>query len=59
MCTKPTELVRVLMKRDDLNRTEAEEIVRDMKIRVARGEDPEEVLSDEVGLEMDYALDLY
>lgn len=53
-----TELVRVLMQRDDLTQEEAEEMVQEAKERVIDGEDPEEVLLEELELEPDYIFDL-
>lgn len=52
-----TELVRVLMHRDGMSRTEAEELRREMQERMEEGEDPEEILHEE-GLEPDYIMDL-
>jgi len=50
-------LVEIFMKRDELTKEEAEELVDEMKQRVADGENPEEVLYDE-GLEPDYIFEL-
>jgi hypothetical protein len=55
--SKPTELIRVLMRRDKLTLEEAEELVAEMRKAVADGADPEEVLYEE-GLEPDYILDM-
>ncbi len=52
-----TELVRVLMRRDGMSRTEAEELRREMQERMEEGEDHEEILYEE-GLEPDYIMDL-
>jgi len=51
-------IVSILMYRDDMPQDEAEEALRDAKERVADGDDPEEVLEDEFGLEPDYIEDL-
>ena len=52
-------LVNILMNRDGLSKEEATEIIDTIKERVFEyGEDPEELLLDELGLEPDYVLDL-
>lgn len=51
-------LKEVLMRRDSLTSEEADELIKDMKDRVLAGEDPEEVLHDDAGLELDYVFDL-
>ena len=51
-------LIRILMQRDGLDRAEAVELVQDAKERVRQGEDPEELLHTEFGLEPDYVFDL-
>jgi len=53
-----TELMQVLMKRDGLTEEEADELILAAKALVADGEDPEEVLESEFGLEPDYLFDL-
>ena len=55
---KPSELVRVLLERDGLSVDEAREMVEEARERVLEGEDPEEVLAEEFGLEPDYVFDL-
>ena len=52
------ELKKVLMERDGISSKEADEVIADAKQRVWDGEDPEEVLADEFGLEPDYIFDL-
>ena len=52
------ELKKVLMGRDGISSKEADEVIADAKQRVWDGEDPEEVLADEFGLEPDYIFDL-
>ena len=52
------ELKKVLMERDGISSKEADEVIADAKQRVWDGEDPEEVLADEFGLELDYIFDL-
>lgn len=51
-------LKEVLMRRDGLSEVEAEDLIADARARVEDGEDPEEVLEDEFGLEPDYVFDL-
>lgn len=53
-----SELMRVLMDQDGMNYREAEEAVKEAKQRVNNGEDPEEILLEEFGLEPDYVFDL-
>lgn len=48
----------ILMSRDSMSRSEAEEMVHDAKVRVLNGEDPEEILYDDFGLEPDYVFEL-
>jgi len=52
------QLFEVLMKRDRVSRAEAEEVINAARERVAAGEDPEEILLEEFGLEPDYVIDL-
>lgn len=51
-------IVRILMKRDEMERDDAEDLLRDARAAVEDGEDPEEVLADFFGLEPDYVFDL-
>lgn len=53
-----TELKRILMKRDDLSSSEADLLISQAREMVLDGEDPEEVLYEEFGLEPDYIMDL-
>lgn len=53
-----SELMLILVQRGDYTPAEAKAAVREAKQRVMDGEDPEEVLYEEFGLEPDYALDL-
>lgn len=48
----------VLMRRDGISAADADEMIADAKERVADGEDPQEVLEEEFGLEPDYILEL-
>lgn len=47
-------VVELLMRRDDMSREDAEETLRELTDRVADGEDPEELMHYELGLEPDY-----
>lgn len=51
-------LKQVLMRRDDMSAQEADDAIAEARERVLEGEDPEEVLMEEFGLEPDYILDL-
>lgn len=53
-----SEIVKILMARDGLTEKEAMQQVREAQERVAEGEDPEEILLEEFGLEPDYIFDL-
>ncbi len=46
-----TELTRILMRRDGLTQQEAQDAVIEARGRVRAGEDPEEILYEEFGLE--------
>lgn len=48
----------VLMRRDGMLEEEAKDAIRDARARVAEGDDPEEVLEEEFGLEPDYLWEL-
>ncbi len=51
-------IMQVLMERDGHSYESAREIYLDARRRVENGEDPEEILLDEFGLEPDYIFDL-
>jgi hypothetical protein len=53
-----SEIIDILMSRDGMTKEEATEQFRQARYRVARGEDPEEILLDEFGLEPDYIFEL-
>lgn len=53
-----TELESILMRRDDMTAVEAFDAVAELRRRVRDGENPEELLRDELGLEPDYVFDL-
>lgn len=50
-------LKAVLVKRDGMSETEAQEEIADMRERIYSGDDPAEVLLD-YGLEEDYIFDI-
>ena len=52
------EIVRILMRRDGMERDDAEDLLRDARAAVEDDEDPEEILQDYFGLEPDYVFDL-
>lgn len=49
---------QVLMRRDGMSADEADDCINEAKERIAAGEDPEEILAEEFGLEPDYFWDL-
>lgn len=49
---------QILMRRDDMESDEADDCIATAKERIATGDDPEEVLLEEFGLEPDYIFDL-
>ena len=51
-------LKSVIMRRDGISSSEADEMISDAKELIAEGADPEEVLAEEFGLEPDYIFDL-
>jgi hypothetical protein len=53
-----TELKRILMERDELSSKEADELISQARQMILDGEDAEEVLYEEFGLEPDYLFDL-
>lgn len=58
--SEPTELVKVLMRRDGMTQAEAEQRVDEVREILADAEpwDAEDIIMDELGLEMDYIFDL-
>ena len=52
------ELVDTLVRRDAITREDAEAQVRDAQERVLEGENPEDILFEEFGLEPDFVFDL-
>jgi hypothetical protein len=54
-----TELHRVLMRRDEMTAEDVDEWIRAAQQAVLEdGEDPEDILHEEFGLEPDYVLEL-
>lgn len=51
-------LKQVIMRRDNMTSSEADELIDIAREAVENGEDPEEVLMDFFGLEPDYIFDL-
>lgn len=51
-------IVDILMRRDEMTRADAEAMLEDAKQRVSDGEDPEEILYEDFGLEPDYIFQL-
>lgn len=51
-------IVNILMRRDGLSLEEAYEHLVEARERLADGDDPEEILYEEFGLEPDYLFDL-
>ena len=51
-------LKQVLMNRDGLTEAEAEEFINEARERIYSGDDPEEILLEDFGLEPDYVFDL-
>ena len=49
---------KVLMERDGISAEEAEEMIEELRERVLEGEDAEELLLEELGLEPDYVDEL-
>lgn len=59
MTLPPLEsLKQVLMRRDGMTSSEADAAIAEARELVEAGEDPEDVLEDEFGLEPDYIWDL-
>jgi len=48
----------ILMRRDGLSAAEAQDLIDEARERVLEGEDPEEILLDDFGLEPDYLWEL-
>lgn len=53
-----SELKRTIMERDGISSADADQQIAEAKARITDGDDPEEVLQDDFGLELDYIMDL-
>ena len=53
-----TELQSILMERDDMSAKDALDTINDFRRRVRAGENPEELLHSELGLEPDFVFDI-
>jgi hypothetical protein len=53
-----TTIEKTLMKRDGYTREEAREALQEARKRVLCGENPEDILYEDFGLEPDYIFDL-
>ena len=51
------QLLKILMRRDNLSKAEALDLISEMQQAVLEGENPEELLYD-IGLEPDYIFDI-
>ncbi len=51
-------VLNILIRRDGLTKEEALDLINDAKQRIREGENPEEILHYEFGLEPDYMFDL-
>jgi hypothetical protein len=51
-------LKKDIMQRDGLTSEEADEMINDARERVMEGENPDEILHEDFGLEPDYIFDL-
>jgi hypothetical protein len=51
------QLLTILMRRDNLSKAEALDLISEMQQAVLEGENPEELLYD-IGLEPDYIFDI-
>lgn len=55
---KTTNIEKVLISRDGMSPEEAYDYLQELRQQVADGEDPEELLLMDLGLEPDYIFDL-
>ena len=53
-----SDLKTVLMNRDNMSSAQADKAISEARDRMIDGEDPEEILLEEFGLEPDYVFDL-
>ena len=52
------DLKTTMMERDNLTASEVDEMIADARARILTGEDPEEILLEDFGLEPDYLFDI-
>jgi hypothetical protein len=53
-----SELKRILIERDGLSDQEANELIANAKLRILEGENAEEILEYDFGVEPDYIFDI-
>jgi hypothetical protein len=53
-----SELKRILIERDGLSDQEANELIANAKLRILEGENAEEILEYDFGVEPDYVFDI-
>jgi hypothetical protein len=53
-----SELKRILIERDGLSDQEANELITNAKLRILEGENAEEILEYDFGVEPDYIFDI-
>jgi hypothetical protein len=58
MAEKFSDVKRILIERDGNTPEEADELIADAKNRVMEGENPENILMEDFGLEPDYIFDI-
>lgn len=58
MWAKDETIKEILIRRDRMTADEADELIEEARQRVRDGDDPEEVLAEEFGLEPDYMFEL-
>ena len=58
MWAKEETIKEILIRRDRMTVDEADELSEEARQRVRDGDDPEEVLAEEFGLEPDYMFEL-
>lgn len=58
-CYGAAAVLKTLQRRDGMTKEEAQDLLDECRDRVETGEDPEEVLREELGLEPDYIFALY
>lgn len=58
MWAKEETIKEILIRRDRMTADEADELIEEARQRIRDGDDPEEVLAEEFGLELDYVFEL-